>query len=115
MVAQEIITPRNSVKIGTTEYKLKHKMTMGQIRKARTIAAPLLQLKEQVATANDEQLEKISASVISSQSSYEELVINTIIDCLDITIEQLESCQYIDVILAFNDLYELSLAVPKKP
>lgn len=101
------------------DFKLKHRMTVSQVRHSKKILSALLNLFEQAKNNTSEQmLDEISAKIMKELNDrteeQDELMMSSLADCLDLTEHPLENIEYMEMVDLFSQLYTKSTNVEKK-
>lgn len=98
------------MKIGN--FTLLHRMTTKEIRQARIFARDMIGFQQQVVSADDAQLAKISTEAINRTDEQDEYVFNILSRCLAVTREEYEMMEYVEAAMLFNDLFKESSTIP---
>lgn len=101
------------------DFKLKHRMTVLQVRKSRELLNDILDLVGQAKnTDNEELLDMISSELVQKMNQrtkqQDELIEETLEDCLDLEKTPLVNIEYLDMLNLYSELYIKSTQVEKK-
>lgn len=102
-----------------TDFKLKRRMSVEEVRHCKKILSSLLDLFEQAKNTQSEQiLDEISAKIMKELNSktdeQDDLMISTLEACLDLQATPALKMEYLDMIDLFSQLYMKSTNVEKK-
>ena len=104
----------NSVYVGGKAYKIKRKLTVGEVRKIRLSNANLLGLNQQIiANATDADLADITKRILEKTTEQDEEIAKIIQSCTGLTDEEINGLEYLDAVLLFNAIYEHSTIIKK--
>lgn len=105
----------NTIFLNGKAYFIKKKMTVRQVRDAQKYTKDYISLKSNLDKAKtEEERTNVAMQLANVTEPQQQLIANVMETCLGLTQEQLDSLEFIDAALIYNELFEKSTTIAKK-
>ena len=103
----------DTVKFLGNDLEIKHKLTFGEVRKIQKNMGSLLDLNEKIKNAKEEDLQKLADEGINASDEQMELVKSTIMRCFEFDESKVDSLDFLDAVVLFNEVFQSSTQIKK--
>lgn len=103
----------NTIKFHNQDLEIKHNLNFGQVRRIQKSMGDLLYLNESIKNATEDQIKKIAEDGIKASDEQMDLVKTTLMSCFEYDEKQVDSMDFLDAVVLFNEVFQASTQVKK--
>ena len=103
----------NTIKFHNQDLEIKHNLNFGQVRRIQKSMGDLLYLNESIKNATEDQIKKIAEDGIKASDEQMDLVKTTLMSCFEYDENKVDSMDFLDAVVLFNEVFQASTQVKK--